>query len=199
MYSEKRLNELPIPVIPNNEENNSSLVSSSDRGTENEADPNDTNHSTSDSNRANDFIEPNLVDALAIESTENVDPVVSSTVEDLLQPTHEVFLPTTEFDDSGLSQTPNPIEIKEEPELHLDVEDQNHIDFILMDGDEQCSSEDDESDDEPVLIDGDNLDKFPMPIAATMIGLTKRENDPISGSLAFNEKVNSSFKLLCKK
>lgn len=142
MYNENRLNELPIPVIPNNEENNSSLVSSSDGGTESEADPNDTNHSTSDSNHANDFIEPNLVDALAIESTEHDDSVVSSTVEDLLQPTHEVFLPAAEFYDFELNHTPNPIEINEEPEFNLDVEDQNQIVFILMDGDESDESDD---------------------------------------------------------
>lgn len=185
MYNEERLYEKPIPVITvtlNNDDDNINLVSS----TVND----DTEEQPTVTGNEND---PNAID----------DTNVSTTVEEneIPLPSAEVFLETNE---NGITEVDQSDEfeldpIKMEPEFQLNEDERNRFDEMLNFSDEISNSDDDvsstphaddESDNDIVWNDGDEVGKFPMPMAATMYGLTKRENDPISLSVSFNEKVS---------
>lgn len=199
VYNEERLYEMPIPIIPNGHENNETAVSSTN---ENDSDVNtsandqtdlhELTHSILDENsRCNEF------DSLNISKIS--DSNVTSTIEedDVLLPTTGVFLEANENSDTDITPDPALIDpIKDEPELDLSSEEQNHLEDILNDViDANLSSivpsneAESESDDEPELIDKDKLTEFPKPMAANLLGLTKHEEDTISMCLAFNEKV----------
>lgn len=207
MYNEKRLNELPIPIIPSGHENNDTTVSStnnndSDLNTSahNETDLHEFNHSISDEiGRCNEFDGLNISND---SSNENGDSNITSTVENdnVLLPTTSVYLETNENCDTDITPDSSLIDpIKDEPDFNLDSEEQNQLEDILRFNDDASDANlsvidpsngaEIESDEEPELVDEDKLTEFPMPMSANLLGLTKREEDPISMSLAFNEKV----------
>lgn len=189
MCNEQRLFEVPIPVIPNNDdvcqlvssssetvpEQSETSFDSTGTETENSVDIASNTHDSSDENisssgRPNDsevtpaqiFLEEGTNDALEISPDQtNVDPL-----------------------------------IKEEPEFHLNDDDQGIFDEVLnfsvdVTGDtgNDPLTFGNEADDDERFLDEDKIEKFPMPMVASQTGLTKRENDPISMAMAFHEKV----------
>lgn len=190
---------MPIPVIPHNETSVSST-------TKNDFEP-DTSFEDEENSNTTHFSSNN---ESVSSSTAGIDDVsirydnVTSSINELTS-TEQVFLPEHEDGIAALVIEPKSIEfdpIKEEPEFELDESEQIQFDDILADIDEQCDSSQSadgeksngdlngEFEDEPILLEEDEIKKFPMPMAANLLGLMKREKDPISGSLAFNEKVN---------
>lgn len=207
MYNEKRLYELPIPIIPSDHENDETTISSTNNNdfdvntsAQDETDLHEFTNSISDENsRSNGF------DGLNIStdsSNENGDSNVTSTVQNdhVLLPTTTVYLQTNENGDADITPDPTLIDpIKNEPECNLDSEEQNQLEDILNFNDDASDANlnaidpsngaEIESDEEPELVHEDKLTEFPRPMSANLLGLTKREEDSISMSLAFNEKV----------
>lgn len=190
------MHELPVPFITIFDENvASSIFNNVSELNESAQDVNDTTqsaeHGASCLNLSNDLTDLSI---------QNDDSIVSSMV-DIPLPTAEVYLESN--DDGENDITPDQIEfdpIKNKPEIELDEEERNRFEHILNFDDESSngsvslvmpnSSDLIESDDEPVLIGEVEMEKFPMPMPANLLGLTKRENDPISMTIELNEKVS---------
>lgn len=187
------MHELPIPLTSICDENIvSSTLNNASELDETEQDVNDTQLAVNEANCSNSSND------LTNLSIQNDDSIISSTT-DIPLPPNRVYL---ESDKDGQNDiTPDQIEfdpIKIEPEFELDEEERNRFEQILN-FDDESSYEDEslvvsnvtdpiESEDEPVLIG--EVEIFPMPMPANLLGLTKRENDPISLTLEFNEKVS---------
>lgn len=186
---------MPIPVIPNNETSISS--------TTNDVFEPDTTFGDGEYSSANQFASNDGI--VGNENDSNSHNDVTSFASELTT-TETVFLPENE---DALVLEPNSSEcdpIKEEPDFELNEDEEILFDDILDDIDSQFGSSqsadgeksndepDGESEDEPILLEEDKNKKIPMPMAANLLGLMKRERDPISGSLAFNEKVNPYYK-----
>lgn len=200
VYNEQRLLKLPIPVIPDNE---ISVSSTTNNDIEPDASVGDEENLNASQFSSNDQSVSNSTAGIDNDSNQ-YDDVTSSVSESTT--TGAVFLPEhTDDPIAALVIEPNSIEcdpIKEEPEFELDEGDQVLFDDFLADIDEQCDSSQSadgeksngdlngESEDELILLEEDKIKKCPMPMAANLLGLMKREKEPISGSLAFNEKVN---------
>lgn len=190
MYNDERLVELPIPIILHNNDFEDASFRDEENSNASQFSCNDQTVSSStagidDGSNKNDDVDSSVSESTTTELA-----------------TEAVFF--RDYDDglAALVIEPNPFEcdpIKEEPEFELDEGEQIQFDDILADIDEQCDSNqsadgeelnDEQTEDEPILLDQDKITKFPMPMAANLLGLVKRENDPISGSLSFNEKVS---------
>lgn len=189
---------MPIPVIPDKDS-----VSST---TNDDSEPN-TSFGDDEISNANQFSSNGQSVSISTAGTNDDSERfgdVTSTVSELAT-TETFFLPEHEDDDDAVAIETNLIEydpIKEEPEFELDEGEQILFDDILADIEEHCDSSQSaegeksngdlngESDDKPILLEEDKAKEFPMPMAANLLGLMKREGDPISGSLAFNERVN---------
>lgn len=196
LYNEERLNEVPIPVIPNNDDVCQLVSSSSDTVLENSGISFDQNETGT----------KNSVDTTS-EINDCFDEIISSTglLNDSEVTTTKIFLEEGENVALEISSYPFEVDllIKQEPEFHLDDDDQNIFDEILsasVDGNGENGNEplttEKECDDDERFLDADKIEKFPMPMVASQIGLTKREDDPISMSMAFNEKVTWFLRLL---
>lgn len=167
MYNEKRLHEVPIPVISNDDEVCQLVTSSSEavlEQTETSFDPNRTEseNSVATTSNNNDSIDENI-------SSSDLSNEFEVT-------TNQVFL---EECTNGLeiSQDQSEIDplIKQEPESHLDDDDQNIFDNILStssefdsqgdNGNDPVTSEN-QSDDDERFLDADKIEKFPMPMTA---------------------------------
>lgn len=192
MYNEERLQELPIPVIPHNDDVCQLVSSSSEtvyEQSETSFDPNGTETENS------------------VHTTSNINNSFNENISSTGLPNDSKVMKTQIFLEEGtndaLEISPDQSEvdplIKQEPEFHLNDDDQIIFDEILNtsveldgtgdNGDDPFTTEN-QSDDDERFLDADKIEKFPMPMAASHIGLTKRENDPISMSMAFNEKVS---------
>lgn len=195
LYNEERLQELPIPFIPIGDETVvSSTFNNVSELNESAQDVNDTQSSV---NGATGLNSSKDLTNLSIQSN---DSIVSSTV-DIPLPTAKVYL---ESNDEWQNEiTPDQIEfdpIKNEPEFELDEDERRRFEQILNFNNESSNENESlimpnasdliESDDEPVLIGEVEKENFPMPMPANLLGLTKREDDSISMTLEFNEKVS---------
>lgn len=211
---------MPIPVIPNHDEDICTSVSSSTECTGSVSEQNETFIDQNETFIAqNETVSENVIDSTSnvndcydegstLQTSEitsnsygNDELNVSTTVDDhqMLLPTTQVYLDEDVLDGSAIISGESELDpIKQEPEFYLDEDEQNCFDEILNFGDEHdgtdknanvsCASENASDDDEYFVNEG-KMDKFPMPIPASQFGLTKREDDPISMSIAFSEKV----------